>query len=395
MKYLIILCDGLSDRKVAELGDRTPLEAAHVPAMDLLARQGVTGMIKTTPEGLDAGSEVGNSVILGYDPALSYPGRGPLEAEGMGIVTDTDDLVVRCNIIPLSASGNILSHNAGEISDNSLRHLKRRLNDIGVEMIGGNGFRQLISIHGGHPEVICSAPHDHIGESISDLRPNATGEDGKKTAELLSQVVDISRDALSTPGYYRLLWPWGPGVRPVLPTLSAIHPSIVRSTMISAVPLIRGLGRLAGMDLTEVAGATGGADTDYAAKAKAAIKALEDHDLVYLHIEAPDDVSHSRDTAAKVRVIEEIDCKVVARIVRALSVTVSDTCVVLMPDHPTYVETGAHGNDDVPVAIWHRGIAPDRTQKYSEEACATGGLGIVDGRFLLKKLINRSDRKNF
>ncbi len=391
MKYLIILCDGMSDRRVAELGYRTPLEASHTPAMDRLARDGVTGMIRTIPRGATAGSEVANSVILGYDPTLTPPGRGPLEAIGMGVATDPWDLIVRCNIISLTPTGKILSHNAGDISEESLTLLSQNLERIGVKMLGGNGFRQLISIPGGSASVTCRAPHDHIGQPIDELRPKASAREGKMTARLLREIIDISEKILSTPTHRRALWPWGPGVRPTLSLLSLMYPTLVRSAMISAVPLIKGLGRLAGMEVIEVTGATGGTDTDYAAKAEAALRALEDHELVYLHIEAPDEVSHSRDVAAKMSVIEAIDSRIVSRIFTELSTRAEekdDICVAILPDHPTYVETGAHGDAEVPVAVWYRGIEPDCTDAYSEERCATGALGHMDGRMFLKKLIN-------
>lgn len=397
MKHLIILGDGMADHPVTALGDRTPLQAAYTPAMDALATAGVNGRLQTIPEGFHPGSEVANTAILGYDLRKVYEGRGPLEAASIGYEMQPGDLALRCNIIS-TEDGRILNHHGGHLTTEEGRELVRFINrQMGfgtVKLIPGIQYRHLLVIHGGNKHILTAPPHDHPGERISMLLPKAdpafrgqhrpgqmTPED---TAALLTQIIKRSEMYLkcntwntSRPTPASCLWPWGGGYKPQMQTLQQRYPSIRHAAVISAVDLIRGIGHYAGMQIINVEGATGLADTNYEGKAQAAIDALEHNDFVYLHIEASDEAGHDGDINLKIKTIENLDQRIVAPIMQAIQQQHIPVAVALLPDHPTPVELRTHVAEPVPVTIWYDGIEPDDVNRFDEYAAIEGSLQLM------------------
>ncbi len=402
MKHIIILGDGMADHRVERLGNRTLLQAANIPHMDWIARNGRNGSLVTIPDGFQPGSEVANSSILGYDMNEVYEGRGPLEAASIGYEMQLGDLALRCNIITL-ADGKILNHHGGNLTTEESRQLIESLNQaLGsdrVEFITGIQYRNLLVIHGGDKHVDYAPPHDHPGEAWRQLMPKESDPavefdrdcpdalDARDTAQLVSDLILKSQQILASHplNLKRMaegklpansIWPWSGGYRPTMKTLSEQFPEIKRCSVISAVDLIKGIGHYAGLRVIEVEGATGLWNTDYEAKAKAAIQALEDgDDFVFVHVEASDEAGHDGDLALKMRTIENLDHRLVKPILEYAQQADDDICVALLPDHPTPVEVRTHVNEPVPFAIWHRGINPDQVTNYDEFSCAQGAYG--------------------
>ena len=375
MKHIIILGDGMADHRIRRLGDKTPLQYAHTPYMDLLARQGRTGRLHTIPPGFHPGSEVANTAILGYDLNKVYEGRGPLEAASIGYEMRPEDMAMRCNIITLR-DGKILNHHGGHLttrqSTTLIDYLNERLGNDQVRFITGIQYRHLLVIKHASKHVVCAPPHDHPGEEWKPLlvKPEAgvPKESGRmspeETAELLNQLILRSQDLLSNHPFNQdretpanSIWPWSGGYRPSMRPLSDMFPAIKTGSVISAVDLIRGIGHYAGLDIVKVPGATGLADTNYEGKVSAALDALKRQDFVFLHIEASDEAGHDGDLALKLRTIENLDSRVVGSIYEAVMRWDEPVRIAVMPDHPTPVESRIHVDEPVPFLIWNPGRA--------------------------------------
>ena len=401
MKHLIILGDGMSDHPVKSLGDKTPLEAAFTPAFDRLASMGRSGLLVTVPDGLQPGSEVANASILGYDMTKVYEGRGPLEASSIGYDLASDEMALRCNIITL-ADGKIENHHGGHLSSlegrGLIEFLDKELGSDSVKFIPGIQYRHLLVIKGGSKYIECAPPHDHPGEEWRGLlvRPmeNAPIEEGRmtprETAELINGLILKSQKLLSGHPFNKgrktpanSIWPWSGGYRPAMLTLQEMFPSIKTGAVITAVDLIRGICRYAGLTPIAVEGATGLADTNYEGKADAAISALKDSDFVFLHVEASDEAGHDGDLELKIKTIENLDRRVVGPILEEVMKWDEPVAVALMPDHATPVELRVHKGEPVPFAIWHKGISSDGVSSYSEATCAKGAYGLLKlGEFM-------------
>lgn len=396
MKHLIILGDGMADHRIARLGDRTPLDYAHTPAMDRMARQGRSGILYTIPDGYQPGSEVANTAILGYDLDQVYEGRGPLEAASIGYEMQPDELALRCNIITLDDSS-IVNHHGGHLTTEQgamlIAYLNDHLADDNVKFIPGIQYRHLMIVKGGSKYIECAPPHDHPGEPWRQLmvRPmvNAPHEPGRLTPEataaLINEKILASQHLLSEHPFNATravkatsIWPWSGGYRPRMATLSERFEQVKQGSVISAVDLIRGIGHYAGLRSIEVEGATGLADTNYEGKAAAAIEALRDgDDFVFLHIEATDEAGHDGDVDLKVKAIEYLDSRVVGPILDELDLWDEPVAVALLPDHATPVESRIHEGDPVPVTVYCRGYYPDDVVRYTESDCAAGSLGVM------------------
>lgn len=395
MKHLIILGDGMSDYPVDSLGGKTPLEFASTPAFDFLAANGRSGHLVTVPEGFPPGSEVANTAILGYDLNKVYEGRGPLEAASIGYDLAPDDLALRCNIITL-ADGCIINHHGGHLSTAEGRELieflDREMGSEKVRFVPGIQYRHLLVIKGGSKYIECAPPHDHPGENWEHLlvKPseNAPIEDGRmspqETADLVNDLILRSQKRLSAHPFNdgrklhaNSIWPWSGGYRPAMLTLEEMFPSIRNGAVITAVDLIRGIGRYAGLTPIDVEGATGLADTNYEGKAAAAVEALRNSDFVFLHVEASDEAGHDGDIDLKVKTIENLDSRVVAPIIEELSKWEEPVAVALLPDHATPVELRVHKGEPVPFTIWHKRISPDSVAEFSEVSCGKGSFGLL------------------
>lgn len=396
MKHIIILGDGMADHRVERLGDKTLLQFAHTPYMDLLAKNGKTGRLHTIPRGFHPGSEVANTAILGYDLHEVYEGRGPLEAASIGYEMRPEDMAMRCNIITL-LDGKIYNHHGGHLTteqgDLLIQYLNKHLGNERVRFITGIQYRHLLVIKNASKHVVCAPPHDHPGEEWKPLlvkpEPNARREEGRmsaeETAELINHLILRSQELLAghpfnqgRPVPANSIWPWSGGYRPSMLTLSDMFPAVRSGSVISAVDLIRGIGHYAGLDIIKVPGATGLANTNYEGKVEAALEALRHQDFVFLHIEASDEAGHDGDLELKLKTIENLDSRAVRPIYEAVSQWDEPVCVAVMPDHPTPVELRTHVDEPVPFLIWHPGIQPDSVTHYDEESCASGEYGLLE-----------------
>jgi 2,3-bisphosphoglycerate-independent phosphoglycerate mutase len=428
MKHIIILGDGMADHAVERLDGRTLLQAADKPVMDLLARQGRTGRLVTVPEGFPPGSEVANTAILGYDLNEVYEGRGPLEAASIGYDMSDDDMAIRCNIITVE-DGRIITHNGGNLQTADARVLIDYLNEElaapinrecgfeRVKFICGIQYRHLLVIKGGDKRIDCAPPHDHPGEEWRPLLVKASVEDGidtkpssgdtdvasklspAETAALINQLILRSQELLAQHPYNRgkarrgerqanSIWPWSGGYRPSMKTLMELYPQIKSGAVISAVDLIQGIGRYAGLDIIKVEGATGLADTNYEGKAKAAIDALKHSDFVFVHVEATDEAGHDGDLELKMRAINYLDQRLIKPIYDAVCLMDEPVSIAVLPDHPTPVELRIHVNEPVPFIIWHKGIEADGVEHYDEVACVSGGYGLLRLQEFMQTFMN-------
>ena len=408
MKHIIILGDGMADHAVERLGGKTLLQYADKPMMDSLARKGRTGRLITIPEGFSPGSEVANTAILGYDLNRVYEGRGPLEAASIGYEMRNDDLALRCNIITL-ADGKIITHNGGNLQTEDARILIDYLNEQlakpineregceRVKFICGIQYRHLLIIKGGNKHIVCTPPHDHPNEEWRPLLVKAEAPENpespksltpQQTADLVNELILKSQELLSQHPYNQAkatknerqansIWPWSGGYRPSMDTLMQQYPQVKTGAVISAVDLIQGIGKYAGLRIIKVPGATGLADTNYEGKAEAAIEALQKDDFVFVHVEATDEAGHDGDLELKLKAINYLDQRLIKPIVEATEQMSEPVCIAVLPDHPTPVELRIHVNEPVPFLIYYKGMAPDGVQQYDEESCVNGDYGLL------------------
>ena len=399
----------MADHAVERLGDKTLLQYADTPYMDLLARQGRCGRLITVPEGFPPGSEVANTAILGYDLNEVYEGRGPLEAASIGYDMRPDDFAIRCNIITLE-NGIIITHNGGNLQtadgDVLIRYLDEHLGNDRVRFITGIQYRHLLVIRGGNKHIVCAPPHDHPNEEWRPLlvkaEENAPQEEGRmsaqETADLLNDLILRSQELLVQHPFNierakrgerqaNSIWPWSGGYRPSMQTLAEQFPQLKSGSVISAVDLIRGIGRYAGLDVIEVEGATGLADTNYEGKTQAALEALREQDFVFVHVEASDEAGHDGDLDLKLRTIEQLDRRMIGPIYEEVKTWDEDVCIAVLPDHPTPVEQRIHVSEPVPFVIWHRGIEADDVQQYDEVSCVGGSFGLLRLRQFMEELM--------
>lgn len=381
MKYLLVLGDGMADEPLAGLSGMTPLEYADTPNMDMIAREGASGMLRTIPEGFEPGSDIANLSVLGYDPRRYYTGRGPLEAMSMGIPLRDDDVAYRCNISTV-VDGQMADFSAGHISTRESRDLLEALGEKvpDVFLKEGISYRNLLVIsHGKGSET--TPPHDIVGQDISPYLPQ--GGD----ADILRRCIDESTRVFSTHPVNRVrisagktpatqIWPWSGGKRPALPLFQDKYGKT--GGMISAVDLLNGIARCAGMEVIRVPGATGYLDTDYHAKARYAIEALRHLDFLYLHVEAPDEAGHLGSIEEKVTAIERVD-EMLGIIMEEFS-----GVIAILPDHPTPIRLKTHTREPVPFAV--RGLKKDNTGRYSEREARSGVYGTIDAIDLLSLL---------
>lgn len=461
MKHLIILGDGMADWPVEDLGGKTLLEHADTPAFDWIARHGRNGLLTTVPVGFHPGSEVANSSILGYDQHLVYEGRGPLEAASIGVELSDDDLALRCNLVCLD--GDLLkNHSCGRLEteegDILIRYLQDNLGNEQIHFYTGVQYRHLLVIRGGNKHIHCTPPHDiplqpwrdHLPCAESEAETSAarpaplsshapTGSSlsagPSSTAALLVYLMQRSRELLSQHPLNlerqrrgqdpaNCIWPWGGGYRPRMIPLTTTFPQIRRGAVITAVDLIRGIGHYAGLRVIKVPGATGLFDTDFEAKADAAIEALRTDDFVYLHVEASDEAGHDGSLPLKLQTITDLDHRLVGRILERLGIgptfepeaPLGAPCphqgssaslagisamhsatlfgepiaIALLPDHPTPVALRTHTGEPIPFAIWHPGIEPDAVQHFSETEARQGACGLLEGDAFIRLFMSKA-----
>ena len=410
MKYVILIGDGMADRPVEALQGRTPLAAAHTPKMDRLAREGVCGAASTLPDGLPGGSDVANLGILGYDPARYYTGRAPLEAASMGVALGSEDLAFRCNLVTLKFSREgtracMEDYSAGQISSDEGRiligDLDRELGSGKVRFYPGVSYRHLMVLKGGKngasgsqapganaganfggSGLECTPPHDILGREISEYLPQGEGDHiirdlMRASVEILSRHPVNSRRLADGKRPANSIWLWGQGVKPEMPPFRELYGC--SGAMVSAVDLTKGLAVSAGLKVMDVPGATGWLDTNYAGKAQYAMKALEGGaDLVYVHVEAPDEASHEGSLEHKIKAIEDFDAFIAGAIMKEMeSKKFGRFRVLLMPDHATPLSLRTHSREPVPFVIYDSGFPPDRRVADCYEESIVGREGII------------------
>ncbi|HHS13380.1 MAG TPA: cofactor-independent phosphoglycerate mutase [bacterium] len=402
MKTIIILADGMADYPVGILGDLTPMQKAVTPNMDSLCRMGRSGRLVTVPEDMPPGSEIANLSVLGYDVHKVYQGRGVLEAAAMGVELDDTDLAMRCNLICIE-SDRIKNHSAGHISSEEARELIECLNkDLGTDRIRfypGVSYRHLLVVKNGRSDVDCTPPHDVPGTPFRDVLVKPSSGAGKETADLLNDLILKSHDTLARHPVNRKrhaegkdpansIWVWAPGHKPRMKTLKEKYG--ITGAVISAVDLIFGIGVYAGMKAVHVEGATGLYDTNYPGKARAAMDVLKEVDLVYLHIEAPDEAGHEGNAELKIRTLEDIDSQVVGPIMKAVEEMEEPVTLALLPDHPTPCAIRTHVRDAVPFVIARPGEEPDGVTEFNEFSVEKGSYGLLKNGEFMDVLLNRS-----
>jgi 2,3-bisphosphoglycerate-independent phosphoglycerate mutase len=401
MKSIIFLGDGMADYPIPELEGKTPLMAAKTPAMDRIAREGRTGLFETLADDLPTGSAVANLAVLGYDPHEAFHGRGVLEAASLGIELDATDMAARVNLICV-VDGKIRSHSAGHISNEEahqlIRDLSQHFSDLPVKLVPGLSYRHTLVVPGGNPALECIPPHDHVGEAVTDLMVTATSPEARLTADLLNQLILESQEFLKEHPINQArraagkqpanaLWPWSPGVKPKMATFWERFN--ITGAVITAVDLIKGLGIYAGLEVIEVEGATGLYDTNYEGKADACLAALVDHNFVYVHVEAPDEAGHEQNLALKIRCIEDLDHRLMQRVMDGLEAQKIEAVLAVLPDHPTPISSGKHVRELVPVAIWDPRRPPDAVTRYDEESVKAGSLGTLCGAEFIELVVKK------
>ncbi|MEM4700206.1 MAG: cofactor-independent phosphoglycerate mutase [Candidatus Nezhaarchaeales archaeon] len=394
---VVVIGDGMADWQ-DERG-RTPLSEAQHPNMDEVASRGVVGGVDSIPDGMDAGSDVAIMSLMGYDPQKYYTGRGPLEAAAMNIKLDEGALVFRCNLITVER-GVLIDYSAGHISNEEaaelIDYLSPTLASLGpVELYAGVGYRHLLVLKGGFSDrVRCTPPHDAVGRRVEEVMAEPLDEEGRATAELLNKLVLTSAQLLKDhPINIRrlarglrpanMIWPWGHGRRPKVPSFRELYG--LRGAVISAVNLVKGLGACAGLEVIDVPGATGYFDTKYENKADFAIRALEGGaDVVFVHVEAPDEAGHAGSFELKVRAIEDLDRRLVGRLLDGLS---DEDSVAILCDHATPVAVRTHVRGPTPFAYFKLSCAIKEVRRYTEGLAR--GSRVVRGHELLKEMLAR------
>ena len=403
MKYIIILCDGMADEPLEELGGKTPLEAAHTEHMDRLSKVSEIGMVRTVPEGLAPGSDTANLSVIGYDPRKYYSGRSPLEALSIGADMTATDVSFRCNLVTLSEEEEkyedrkILDHSSGEISTAEAAELiqaaEQSLARDGYTFYVGTSYRHLLIQKEGAVQEL-TAPHDILTRRIGEYLPKD---------EVLRQMMEKSWDILKDhpvnvkrraegKNPANSLWFWGAGTRPMLTSFE--EKNKVKGAMISAVDLLKGIAVGAGMDNIIVEGANGGLDTNYSGQGQAAVNALtrDGYDFVYVHIEAPDEMGHQGSAALKIQAIESIDSEVIGPVTEELEKAGIDFRMLILPDHPTPVRVRTHTSDPVPYLLYDSTQKKEGKDFYCEQTACQTGIFEEKGYHLIDRLLSGKDK---
>ena len=403
MKYLVLIPDGMADERVPALGDRTPMEAACKPCMDALCARATVGLVSNVPEGMVPESDTANMAILSFDPKVYSRGRSPLEALSMGLDMKPDETAYRCNVVTLSDDEPyeqkiMLDHSADEITtaeaDELIKALEAHFSTEDRHFYTGVSYRHCILWKNGNDTYDFSRPHDIIGRTIAEYLPREDNG-GTEFRRLMKESYEILNhhpvnEARRARGLKpaNSAWLWSPGKKPRLPDFSEKWG--ISGTVISAVDLIKGIGLCAGMKSIDVEGATGNVHTNYDGKAEAAMQAFRDGaDLVYVHVEGPDECGHRAEIDNKVLAIELIDQKILAPVYEYLKSTGEAFKIMVLPDHPTPVRIRTHSSDPVPFFVYDSTAEVVGVDTFSEASAATTGLYVPNGHTLLERVINK------
>lgn len=402
MKYIVILGDGMADEPLEALDNQTPLQAAHKPYMDGLAKGGIIGLVHTIPEGLSPGSDTANLSVMGYDPHQYYSGRSPLEVLSMGATMEEKDVSFRCNFVTLSDDDKpykdkiILDHSADEITTEEahelLTYLVEYLGNSQLAFHTGTSYRHAIIWHDGSTDVNLTPPHDILGKTIGNYLPKGDNADKIEQMMVLSykllsnHPINVKRKEQGL-NPANAIWIWGEGTKPTLPSFQEKYG--ITGAMISAVDLLKGIAVAAKMDNIHVEGATGNIHTNFKGKAKAAVETLQTHDFVYVHIEAPDECGHRGEIANKVKSIEYID-EVAGYIKETLDEKGEDYRIMVLPDHPTPIALRTHTSNPVPYLIYDSTQVQNNHHTYDEVSCEATHRRWQVGHTLMAYFLNKT-----
>ena len=403
MKYIILVGDGMADYPIKELDERTPLEVARTPNMDYIAQYGRLGRVKTIPEKMIPASDVANVSILGYDPQKYYTGRGPLEAANLGVELESEDVAFRCNLVTVFED-TLVDYSAGHISSQEaailIKFIEQNLGTNKIRFYPGVSYRHLMVVKRGTEEHLqnleCKPPHDILGQRIAKFLPKGDNAEVliklmRDSQELLkhNEINLVRIDLKENPA--NMIWLWGQGKKPDLPGFQEKYK--LTGSVISAVDLIKGLGKILGLEVINVPGATGYYDTDYEGKAKAAIKSLEGKDFVFVHVEAPDEAGHNGQLREKIAAIERFDQLVVGTILNAFK-NREDFRILVLPDHATPIAVRTHTAEPVCFGIFGKDIVRGNFLQYSEKEAEKSDLFFEKGYQLMEYFIRGTTRNN-
>ncbi|MGH7885782.1 MAG: cofactor-independent phosphoglycerate mutase [Thermodesulfobacteriota bacterium] len=401
MKFVLLQGDGMPDHKLPQLGGKTPLEVAKTPNLDYIAKSAIKfGMVKTIPDSLPPGSDVGNLTVLGYDPMVYYTGRSPLEAASIGVELSPSDVTLRCNLVTLKEENGktiMEDYSAGHISTAEsteiVNDLKNELEEEGFVFHPGISYRHLLVWTNGNYEINTTPPHDISGKAIHLYLPSGNGT-GK-----LNEFIERSREFLKDHPVNRKrikdghnpansIWLWGQGTKPSMPSFEQLYG--IKGSVISAVDLVKGIGKFAKMDVINVPGATGYLDTNYKGKVDYALESLNEVDLTMIHIEATDETGHMGKAELKIQAIEDFDQKVVGPVLEGIK-KFGDYRILVMSDHPTPIDIRTHINEPVPFAILDSKDLSTKNDPfvYTEDSASSSGVYISEGWKLLGMLLDK------
>jgi len=395
MKYCILIIDGASGWPLPQRKGKTCLELAHTPNLDAMAKAGVLGLVRTVPPGMEPSSACASMSAFGYDPRVYYRGRSAIEAKSLGILVDDGDAVFRCNLVAIR-DGKMWSYSSGYISTDEAQPLISALNNtLGSDKIHfypGVSYRHICLLKGRDDTLLatCTPPHDIHDKPINEFLPKGPGSDllldlmQRSEAVLRDHPVNITRRSRGDIPATMIWLFWGSGKIPDMPPFKQTYG--LSAAMTSGVDLLRGLARMVGMDILDIPGVTDGLDNDYAAQASGALQALDDHDLVVIHIEAPDEAAHSGSIDAKIDAIQRVDSEVVSRL---RSWQPDSLRLLVMPDHSTPLQTQTHVADPVPFMLWGSGFTPNGAKRFTESEAKKVGFFIDNGYNIMNMLVQR------
>jgi 2,3-bisphosphoglycerate-independent phosphoglycerate mutase len=392
MKYCVLIIDGAAGWALPERGGKTCLELAHVPNLDAMAREGFVGLVRTVPQGMEPSSACACMSVLGYDPKVYYRGRSAIEAKSMDIPVAKDEVVFRCNLVAVR-DGKMLSYSSGHIDTGEAHALVAALNEkLGndeIHFYPGVRYRHICKIKG-HDDTLlanCTPPHDIPDKPIAEFLPKGPGSEllrdlmERSKAVLKEHPVNVERQARGDIPATMIWLFWGSGRIPEMPSFKQVYG--LGAAMTSGVDLLRGLAGMADMAVLDIPGVTDGLDNDYAAQALGALKALEKHDLVVIHIEAPDEAAHAGSVDDKIEAIQMVDKEVVGRI---RSWNPDAIRVLVLPDHPTPIKIQTHTDEPVPFMLWGSGFASNGAKRFTETEAKSTGVFIEDGYKIMAQL---------
>ncbi len=401
MKYVILQGDGMPDHKLPELGGKTPLEVANTPNLDKIAKSAMKfGMVKTFPDPLPPGSDVGNLTVLGYDPMVYYSGRSPLEAASIGVQLNKTDVTLRCNLVTITNDNGtpiMEDYSAGHISTEEahelINDLKKELEEDNIKFYPGVSYRHLIVWSGGNKDISTTPPHDISGKETTPHIPTGEGTDKlneliEKSQEILKNHPVNRRRISEGKNPASSIWLWGEGVAPSMPSFQELYG--LSGSVISAVDLVKGIGHYAKLEVIDVPGATGYLDTNYEGKVEYALNSLDRVDMTMIHIESTDETGHIGKADLKIQAIEDFDARVVGPVLEGIK-RFGDYKILVMSDHPTPIDIRTHINEPVPFAIYS---SEDQSVKndsfvYTEDCASSSDIYVHDGWKLVSMLIGK------